>query len=161
MDNEKSNENNITINIPPLELVNIDKINHNEPNSMECPICFDNINLGDALLILDCCGKKVHIKCIVDWYTKYPNNRTCFICNQTNNFCKDLVYDSRSSEINNENSSVNNSVDNSSVIQIDNNNSEQEKTRCTSLLAAILCPCALIVFFTCSSIIVIIDHLMG
>ena len=59
----------------------------------ECPICFENIEENDPHLILDCCSKTIHIKCMVDWYTKHPNNKSCFICNQSNSFCKDFIYE--------------------------------------------------------------------
>jgi hypothetical protein len=76
------------------DLVNIP---HDETSplthSIECPICFDNIEKIDPHLILDCCSKTIHIKCMVDWYTKHPNNKSCFICNQSNSFCKDFIYD--------------------------------------------------------------------
>ena len=60
--------------------------------TIECPICFENINSDDPILILDCCRKKIHLPCILKWYATHPNNKVCFMCNQGNNFCKDLVY---------------------------------------------------------------------
>jgi hypothetical protein len=57
----------------------------------ECPICFENIEENDPHLILDCCFKTIHIKCLIDWYTKNPINKSCFICNQSNSFCKDFI----------------------------------------------------------------------
>ena len=120
MENEQSNEC-ITINLDNISPLTLEKINTNKsganlPNSIECPICFENINADDALLILDCCHKKVHIECILEWYSKYPNNKTCFMCNQTNNFCKDLVYEGENYETVSETIQV----DNSPIIQIDN-----------------------------------------
>lgn len=80
-------------------IINIDTIiNLNSTNS-ECPICFDSMTENDPILILDCCLKKVHISCIMEWYSKRPNNIICFMCNQTNNFCKDITYDTSYNEI--------------------------------------------------------------
>ena len=59
---------------------------------IECPICFDTIYNDEAKLLLDCCRKITHLKCIMTWYSTHPKNKLCFMCNQTNNFCKDLVY---------------------------------------------------------------------
>jgi hypothetical protein len=77
---------------------------------IECPICLENINDYHPLLILDCCSKQVHLPCILGWYSKRPTNKLCFMCNQSNNFCKDLVYDSIGSEPTNESSYTNNST---------------------------------------------------
>ena len=59
---------------------------------IECPICLENISQAAPLLILDCCSKTVHLECIIDWYSKHPKNKNCFMCNQPNTFCRDLVY---------------------------------------------------------------------
>ena len=61
-------------------------------NDIECLICLEIIISTEPLLILDCCSKTVHLACIIDWYSKHPTNKTCFICNQSNTFCRDLVY---------------------------------------------------------------------
>lgn len=57
----------------------------------ECPICLENININSSLIILNCCKKKVHIKCCIEWYTQHPNNKNCFMCNQNNNLSKELI----------------------------------------------------------------------
>ena len=65
---------------------------------LECPICleeFDNNNY----IIVDCCNKTFHISCIVEWYTKNPNNNHCFVCNRYNSFCKEFIYHNDSSNI--------------------------------------------------------------
>lgn len=74
---------------------------------MECPICFGDIEQSDAVLIVDCCRKKIHLACLIEWYSKYPNNKTCFLCNQSNSFCKDFVYSDNSSQSNNTDTSNN------------------------------------------------------
>ena len=68
--------------------------NNNKPISsyndmLECPICLTEINQNSPILIIDCCHKKIHLACITEWYSKYPDNKTCFMCNQSNSFCKD------------------------------------------------------------------------
>jgi len=60
----------------------------------ECYICLDNINLNDNdFLELNCCKNNVHFKCLTQWYIK-NNTTNCFICNQTNEICKELVNNS-------------------------------------------------------------------
>ena len=95
------NNNTYIIEIP---IDNNDKNNEIE----ECLVCFNNINTTDGILILDCCNKKLHLTCIIDWYTNHPEKKTCFICNQSNNFCKDLV-DNQSPASNSNTSSIQNS----------------------------------------------------
>ena len=57
----------------------------------ECPICFFSMNEEDGILDMECCNKKIHIKCIVEWYSHHMNQKNCFICNQNNKFCQDLI----------------------------------------------------------------------
>ncbi len=139
----------ITINkgIPPLKIENNDnqEIN-NGPSSCECIICFENINSDDALLILECCKQKVHIQCIIDWYLSNPNNKTCFICNQTNKFCEDLTYDT----------SENTTDNNSTTIQIDNRIYDVE-TRNHRIKTTITC-WSVITIIILSCIIILIIH---
>ena len=73
----------------------------NEDN--ECPICFETMMIDDPILILECCNKKIHLKCIFNWYDTHRDNKTCFICNQSNNFCKDLIYQNNQNNQNNQN----------------------------------------------------------
>jgi hypothetical protein len=73
------------------EISNQSIIEINNINDIECPICFYNIEENDGILIMDCCKYKVHLTCLVDWYTKHPENNVCFMCNQINQFCIDLV----------------------------------------------------------------------
>ena len=93
--NNTSDINSIT-DYTSVELLNSNLILHstevlvNEDN--ECPICFENMKIDEPVLILDCCNKKIHLRCIIDWYDTHRENKTCFICNQSNNFCKDLIY---------------------------------------------------------------------
>jgi hypothetical protein len=62
----------------------------------ECYICLDTINLNENdFLELNCCKNKVHLKCLIQWYNK-NNTSNCFICNQTNDFCKSLLHNSTS-----------------------------------------------------------------
>ena len=55
----------------------------------ECPICFENLNENN-IIILDCCNKTSHISCVVNWYKNNPHNKTCFICNRENTFRNNL-----------------------------------------------------------------------
>jgi hypothetical protein len=61
-------------------------LNHDK----ECPICLDEINIEEGFIIPDCCNNPVHLKCIIDWYEKNNNSNVCFICQQVNNFSKDI-----------------------------------------------------------------------
>ena len=56
----------------------------------ECPICLDIITPESGYIILECCNQKMHIQCLVNWYISNPSKKNCFICNQSNKFCKDL-----------------------------------------------------------------------
>ncbi len=158
MENERSNECNLISlnNITPLDIDKVDnKSNIQPPNSIECPICFENINSTDALLILDCCQKKVHLQCIVSWYTKYPDNKFCFMCNQTNNFCKDLVCNSDRSETISENTNTDNSI----IVQID---TDQEIARkdCKRIISIFIGPVVIISCFICWGLVVFVDYLI-
>lgn len=87
-------------------------INNNKPNSsyndmIECPICLSEIDQNSPILIVDCCNKKVHLACIIEWYSKYPDNKTCFMCNQSNTFCKDFVYSTENLTENSNDQSLN------------------------------------------------------
>jgi len=73
------------------------KTNQNTRNNIiECPICLEELynNNDDAgIIIVDCCNKKFHIKCIVTWYSHNINNNFCLMCNQPNSFCDNLLSD--------------------------------------------------------------------
>lgn len=133
---ENKINNYINIDIPERENEYASNV-----NTIECVICLENILDDDPMLILDCCRKKVHLKCIIDWYSKYPNNKTCFICSQSNNFCKDLVY----SDISNSNTDI------PTTIRINTQNIESssifDRANCI-----ILCPFVFILLFIFLSI---------
>jgi hypothetical protein len=61
-------------------------LNHDK----ECPICFDEINIDEGFIIPECCNNPVHLKCIINWYKKNNKSNICFICQQVNNFSKDI-----------------------------------------------------------------------
>ena len=93
--------------------------NNNNPISsyndmLECPICLTEINQNSPILIVDCCHKKIHLDCIIQWYSKYPDNKTCFMCNQSNSFCKDFVYSNENSN-DNSNENSNEDIDDQSI----------------------------------------------
>jgi hypothetical protein len=60
-------------------------------NEEECPICFFLMDEEDGIIHMECCNHKIHIKCVVEWYTHNKDQKKCFICNQVNKFCVDLV----------------------------------------------------------------------
>ena len=57
----------------------------------ECPICLIEINPGDAILQPDCCNNATHLQCIINWYSINPSKNVCFICQQENEFSKNIV----------------------------------------------------------------------
>ena len=60
----------------------------NESN-IECPICFEEIDLELGNFIeLECCKNIGHIKCLENWiqYNKSPG--ICYYCQQNNNYFK-------------------------------------------------------------------------
>jgi hypothetical protein len=57
---------------------------------IECPICLNDINNNEGIIIPECCNNPVHLKCIMDWYEKNNRNNVCFICQQVNQFSKDI-----------------------------------------------------------------------
>ena len=56
------------------------------PELLECPICFNNIVDNDSFYIMICCKNKVHLQCLIEWYSTNPKSSTCFMCTQPNNF---------------------------------------------------------------------------
>ena len=58
-------------------------------NDEECPICLIDMNEEEGILLLDCCNKKVHLSCIIDWCSTDGNRTNCILCNQKNNFLID------------------------------------------------------------------------
>ena len=57
----------------------------------ECPICLAKMDEEEGILIMDCCSKKVHLACIVTWYTEQRTQQTCFLCNQPNKFSQSIL----------------------------------------------------------------------
>lgn len=57
---------------------------------IECPICLNDINNNEGILIPECCNNPVHLKCIMNWHKKNKNSKVCFICQQENSFSKDI-----------------------------------------------------------------------
>ena len=66
---------------------------------IECPICLNDINNGEGIIIPECCNNPVHLKCIMDWYEKNNRNNVCFICQQVNQFSKDIHLNTPEKEI--------------------------------------------------------------
>lgn len=62
-------------------------------NNLECYICLDPISndINSNTYILECCKNQVHLDCLQKWYRNNKSNPNCFICNQYNQFCNDLI----------------------------------------------------------------------
>lgn len=58
--------------------------------AIECPICFNEINMNEGIIIVECCNNPVHLKCIINWYEKNNKSEVCFICQQVNEFSKNI-----------------------------------------------------------------------
>ena len=82
MTNEPTDESRHEININELKLQN---------NIIECPICLENIQDNNDILIMECCKYKIHIICLVTWYTNNQDNLVCVMCKQNNSFCNNLI----------------------------------------------------------------------
>lgn len=66
---------------------------------IECPICLNEINNNEAIIIPECCNNSVHLKCIMDWYKINNKSNVCFICQQVNKFSKDIHFKTTEKEI--------------------------------------------------------------
>ena len=74
---------------------------------LECPICLINIVDDNPYYIMTCCKNKLHLHCLINWYSKHSKQKTCFMCNQTNNFFIDfLATDNQSSNNINDTSNI-------------------------------------------------------
>jgi len=113
---------------------------------IECPICLNDINNNEGIIILECCNNPVHLKCIIKWYEKNNRNKVCFICQQVNNFSKDINLNQseiviRDNLIENNHSEENIEVTNNLIENNDsqeNNDSEENKDCIKSCLIAII-----------------------
>jgi len=85
-------------------------------DTLECYICLDPIsnNINANTYNLECCKNSVHLDCLQKWYNRNRSNPNCFICNQYNKFCSDLVTPIA------DNSYVLVPLDNINIIQIPN-----------------------------------------
>ena len=108
MTNELQYESIIICNpINNICIVELNTINETEipVDKLECPICFEIIEDNDGILIMECCNKKIHLKCLVNWYSNHPNNLVCIMCNQNNIFCNNLMYNETIIQISESNNS--------------------------------------------------------
>lgn len=86
---------------------------------IECPICLNDINNNEGIIIPECCNNPVHLKCIMDWYKNNNRNNVCFICQQVNEFSKDIHLNSLEKEIEiRENLLENNNQENKKCIKL-------------------------------------------
>ena len=51
----------------------------------ECAFCLENMAIEHGLLHTDCCGKYVHIDCMLKACSK--GDTSCMMCRQQNSFC--------------------------------------------------------------------------
>ena len=147
---------NIPSNNSNIEITDSNKIIITESdieNRIECPVCLYNIEECEGILIMECCKKMIHLTCIIDWYTKNPQNTICFMCNQSNKFCKDLYYNIQQGTNNNTNIEMNpndnqddNPNDNSEIFN--NSNNYIYKTCILKLFIIVICVtiCLIIIF---------------
>lgn len=101
---------------------------------IECPICLNDINNNEGIIIPECCNNPVHLKCIMDWYKKNNKTNVCFICQQVNHFSKDIhlnqpkkEFEIRERLLENNNSDDNNREGNNINNREGNNNREENK----------------------------------
>ena len=99
MIDEPPDESIVTYNMCIIELTNDTNITKIHDEKIECPICFENIEDIEGILIMDCCKKIIHLTCLVHWYTACPRNLVCIMCNQNNIFCDNLVYNESVTQI--------------------------------------------------------------
>lgn len=66
---------------------------------IECPICLNEIENDEGILIPECCKNPVHLQCLMNWYENNTNTNVCFICQQENEFSKDIHYIKKNVEI--------------------------------------------------------------
>ena len=117
----------------------ISNLNIIELDSDECPICLEFFGDSNEFIIVECCNKKLHINCLVNWYTMRPDNKYCFMCNQNNIFCKDFVYNTNL-EIDNSNTIITmNSTNNPYAINNQYVINDQLIISCMKIFAIILC----------------------
>ena len=60
-------------------------------NDNECPICLNNIDEDDSFIIMTCCNNKIHIQCLINWYSGNSKSNACIMCNQNTNIHKSLL----------------------------------------------------------------------
>ena len=69
-------------------IINISELSN---NIIECPICLEIIEDNDNFIIMECCNKNFHTKCLTKWYTCNSKLMVCVMCNQTNSFCNNII----------------------------------------------------------------------
>ena len=52
----------------------------------ECPICLNDMNIEEGILLLECCNNNVHLSCLLEWCSTEGKPTTCILCNQSNKF---------------------------------------------------------------------------
>jgi len=59
----------------------------------ECPICLEEIDISNNIIItLECCKKHVHLDCIKQWSVDInnKNKNLCLLCRKSSDFLEDL-----------------------------------------------------------------------
>ena len=68
---------------------------------LECPICLNNIIGHDPYFIMACCKNKMHLECLINWYSTNSKLTKCFICNQSTNFYNEFIKSNKIHDVSN------------------------------------------------------------
>jgi len=93
---------------------------------LDCPICLDLLT-DSEIIRMDCCGKKIHLKCINEWYTKNRDMQMrslCIMCRVESELMND-IYNTLQMELDT------NSEEDSSHTSTDDNN---DKCTCKKII---------------------------
>ena len=94
----KSVINNIIQNIIKIHNDEINNINNR--NELECPICFNEMNLKTQQIVVYDCSHKYHRICLHKWILKTSANSDCMQCNCKNYFIINKIHKNHQRNIN-------------------------------------------------------------
>ena len=95
----------------------------NENRDNECLICFEPIDNGEDVAILDC-NHKFHFECIQKWVKNSSLNNSCCICEKNNEIINNIFFNNQKNKINNNNK--NNNKNNNRKNNRNNNDYSEE-----------------------------------
>ena len=133
--------------------------------TLECPICFHTINDDEGILILNCCKNKIHLLCLIKWYSNTTDKHLCFLCKQTNTVYNDFIDDNlidNNNDINNDINNDNNSNNNDNISSDQNSTLSIYRYRYPHQIVQLDNPivvfmyCFLIIFISVCGIIILI-----